>query len=143
MSWPSSRAETATRVSIDRTPLRPPTGRTSGTSSSKGTSSYSSTLLRASISRPAGPRNPIMTEIASLLETYETLEDLAEENQKLKAENRELRQKLGQNRKRLTPREVADLRRLYRTTGMNQTELAAVFDINPATVSRIVRGIYH
>jgi len=84
-----------------------------------------------------------MTEIASLLETYETLEDLAEENQKLKAENRELRQKLGQNRKRLTPREVADLRRLYRTTGMNQTELAAVFDINPATVSRIVRGIYH
>jgi DNA-binding MarR family transcriptional regulator len=47
------------------------------------------------------------------------------------------------NRRKLSGREVTDLRRLARTTGMSQRELAGVFDINPATVSRIVRGHYH
>jgi DNA-binding transcriptional regulator YiaG len=46
------------------------------------------------------------------------------------------------NRKKLTPTEVKRMRRLW---GQNwtQAELAEAFDVNPATVSRTVRGIYH
>lgn len=59
----------------------------------------------------------------------------------LQKEIRELRSKLD-NRKKLTPVEVAHIRELHRN-GYSQREIAEIFDINPATVSRTVRRIYH
>ncbi|AGR46461.1 HTH domain protein [Mycobacterium phage Odin] len=46
------------------------------------------------------------------------------------------------NRKKLTEREVQDIREAYRG-GMKQKDLASNYDVNPATISRTVRGIYH
>lgn len=60
----------------------------------------------------------------------------------LRAQNAELKAKCD-NHKKLGRREVATLRRLASTTGMTQVEIAEIYGINRATVSRIVRGIYH
>lgn len=46
------------------------------------------------------------------------------------------------NRKKLTDSEVRTLRMKHRA-GATQLELAKEFGINPATVSRIVRGLFH
>ncbi|HVV11617.1 hypothetical protein [Amycolatopsis sp.] len=46
------------------------------------------------------------------------------------------------NQKRLTQREAGRIRELHATGEWTQKALAEAFDINPATVSRIVRGIY-
>ncbi|AGT14298.1 HTH DNA binding protein [Mycobacterium phage Adzzy] len=46
------------------------------------------------------------------------------------------------NRRKLTEREVRDIREAYRG-GMKQKDLASNYDVNPATISRTVRGIYH
>lgn len=46
------------------------------------------------------------------------------------------------NRKKLTKQEVHTIRELSRS-GLSNREIADTFDINPATVSRIVRGLYH
>ncbi|WP_030095330.1 helix-turn-helix domain-containing protein [Mycobacteroides chelonae] len=66
----------------------------------------------------------------------------------LKAENARLRGELDalkkpNNRKKLTVGEVNFIRLMYRNRGFNQREIADIYDINPATVSRIVRRIYH
>ena len=45
------------------------------------------------------------------------------------------------NRKKLSASEVRTLRMMHRS-GSTQAALAERFSINPATVSRIVRGIY-
>lgn len=47
------------------------------------------------------------------------------------------------NAKKLTRSEVLQMRREYRNGLMTQRDLADTYGINPATVSRIVRGIYH
>lgn len=46
------------------------------------------------------------------------------------------------NAKKLTQREVSLIRDLHRA-GSSQRDIAYSFDVNPATISRIVRGIYH
>ena len=46
------------------------------------------------------------------------------------------------NAKKLSAKDVNRLRGMYRN-GSTQAELAQVFDLNPATVSRTVRGLYH
>ncbi|ATN92174.1 helix-turn-helix DNA binding domain protein [Mycobacterium phage TipsytheTRex] len=46
------------------------------------------------------------------------------------------------NRKKLTEREVKDIRQAY-LGGMKQKDLADNYGVNPATISRTVRGIYH
>nr|QFG08812.1 helix-turn-helix DNA binding domain protein [Mycobacterium phage Naji] len=46
------------------------------------------------------------------------------------------------NRQKLTEREVRDIREAYRG-GMKQKDLADNYGVNPATISRTVRGIYH
>ena len=45
------------------------------------------------------------------------------------------------NRKKLSASEVRTLRMMHRS-GSTQAALAERFNVNPATVSRIVRGIY-
>ena len=47
------------------------------------------------------------------------------------------------NQKKLTDREVKEIRNLARTSDLKQSEIADCYDINSATVSRIVRGVYH
>lgn len=47
------------------------------------------------------------------------------------------------NRKKLSEREVKEIRNLARASHLTQREVAECYDINPATVSRIVRGLYH
>lgn len=46
------------------------------------------------------------------------------------------------NAKKLTPIEVRGIRLLYKR-GTSQVDLARRFNLNPATVSRIVRGEYY
>lgn len=50
--------------------------------------------------------------------------------------------KRGDNAKKLTAADVRRLRGEHRA-GLSQRELAEVYEVNPATVSRIVRGVYH
>lgn len=47
------------------------------------------------------------------------------------------------NQKKLSPREAERMREKYRTGKFTQAQLADMFDVNDATVSRIVRGIYY
>lgn len=103
-------------------------------------------------------------------ETQETLAKLVSDNAALGSENDELQQendslraeavayanlivkeeygqpktgpKRPNNNKKLTEREVFEIRNMKRQ-GWKNSELARAFDVNPATVSRIVRGQYH
>jgi DNA-binding MarR family transcriptional regulator len=63
-----------------------------------------------------------------------TVVQLREENAALKDKN--------SNRKKLSSPEVARIRLLHQTGDWTQAAIADAFDINPATVSRIVRGQY-
>jgi len=47
------------------------------------------------------------------------------------------------NRKKLTAREVKTIRDMNRIGVASQAVLAKMYDVNPATVSRIVRGQYY
>lgn len=47
------------------------------------------------------------------------------------------------NKKKLKEREVKQIRHCYDNSLMSQGDLASAFGVNPATISRIVRGIYH
>lgn len=46
------------------------------------------------------------------------------------------------NLKKLSEREVKEIRNLARVSHMTQREIAESYDVNPSTVSRIVRGMY-
>ena len=86
------------------------------------------------------------------------IQELLDENDKLKARLGECVQYQGvpqryvigghmtgpnrPNAKKLTRSEVAHIRQLKRS-GWKQSALAEIYDVNPATISRIVRGQYH
>lgn len=65
--------------------------------------------------------------------------DLASEVQNLRAENEKLKG-LRPNRKKLSAREVEHIRRM--SGAHSQRSIAEAFDVNRATVSRIIRRIY-
>jgi DNA-binding MarR family transcriptional regulator len=46
------------------------------------------------------------------------------------------------NQKKLSSREVKEIRNLNRTSHITQREIAEIYDVNPSTVSRIIRGQY-
>jgi DNA-binding transcriptional regulator YiaG len=69
------------------------------------------------------------------------LHDVKSRAAKLEEENGTLRAKTD-NRKKLRPFEVHQIRKLY-SNGMSQAEIAAVYAVNPATISRTVRKVYH
>lgn len=71
-----------------------------------------------------------------------TLGEIHEYVEKLETENRDLRKKTD-NTKKFTKPEVTRMRALYDGGNWTQRELAEAFDANPATVSRIVRRVYH
>lgn len=62
--------------------------------------------------------------------------------EELEEENRELRAKLD-NRPKLSPRDVEMVRRLGATTGLSHQELADIFGVNRATISRTLNHTYH
>lgn len=82
----------------------------------------------------------------------ETIAKLIGEIDSLLAENAYMRERLKAvesqtgpsrpNRRKLTELEVRDIRAAYRG-GMSQSDLANNYGVNPATISRTVRGLYH
>lgn len=64
------------------------------------------------------------------------------ENDKLRKEVEALKSKPLDNRRKLSAREVKDIREAYRG-GMRQKDLADNYGVNPSTINRTVRGIYH
>lgn len=81
-----------------------------------------------------------MTETIS--KVIAEIDSLISENQYLRERVAKLEAKPQDNRRKLTDREVLDIRAAYRG-GMRQKDLADNYGVNPATVSRIVRGFYH
>lgn len=81
-----------------------------------------------------------MTEtIASLVKE---LDSLLKERDQLMSEIERLKAQRLDNRKKLSESEVRDIRAAHRS-GMSQRSLATAYDVNPTTINRIVRGIYH
>lgn len=80
-----------------------------------------------------------MEKIANLVQEFEFL---MKELDYYKAKVAELEAKPLDNRQKLSEREVKDIRAAHRG-GMIQRDLADAYGVNPATISRIVRGIYH
>lgn len=82
----------------------------------------------------------------------DAIQELLDENETLKRELEHIPavlrgrgQPTGPNRlnaKKLTGNDVHEIRLLH-ASGMKQRDIAYSYDVNPATVSRIVRGIYH
>lgn len=70
------------------------------------------------------------------------LNAVLEENNRLRNRVAELEAKPLNNKRKLSDREVRDIREAHRN-GMSQKDLADSYEVNPATVSRIVRRIYH
>ena len=64
------------------------------------------------------------------------------ENKRLRARVEELEGKPLDNRRKLSEMEVRDIREAHRG-GMSQKDLASNYGVNPATISRTVRGLYH
>lgn len=60
----------------------------------------------------------------------------------LREENKRLKARPLDNKSKLTDREVSDIRAAFRG-GMRQKDLADNYGVNPATISRTVRGFYH
>ncbi|EFV12909.1 hypothetical protein [Segniliparus rugosus] len=74
---------------------------------------------------------------------FSEIQQLTERNEFLERENAELKAaKKTANRKKLSRAEATQIRRLRRA-GNSLAEIAGMFDINPATASRIARNIYH
>lgn len=70
------------------------------------------------------------------------LDALLEENERLRKRVEELESRGYDNLPKLSKRDVKDIREAYRG-GMAQIDLANNYGVNPSTISRIVRGIYH
>jgi len=79
-----------------------------------------------------------MTE--TVVKVIKELEALVKERDDLLEELKSLRD--WNNKPKLSSGDVRDIRQACRG-GMRQKDLADNYGVNPATVSRIVRGIYH
>jgi DNA-binding MarR family transcriptional regulator len=78
-----------------------------------------------------------------------TIDALIREFNSVVAERDEIRRRLDtqfpeppSNQKKLTNREVTEIRNLARVSHMTQREIADCYDVNPSTVSRILKGVY-
>ena len=76
----------------------------------------------------------------SIVEFIKELDELIKERDFLLEELEDLKD--WDNKPKLTDGEVKDIRLAYRG-GMKQKDLADNYGVNPSTISRIVRGIYH
>ena len=80
-----------------------------------------------------------MEALAALLKD---IDDLVKERDELRKQLEAYKEERN-NRKKLSQREVTEIRHLARASDMTQHDIADVFAVNPATISRILRGIYH
>lgn len=80
--------------------------------------------------------------MSTLVDVLKEIDELIKERDfwKLKAEALEAMP--SDNRPKLSKREVKDIRQAHRN-GMSQIDLANNYGVNPATISRTVRGLYH
>ena len=80
----------------------------------------------------------------SLAAVLADIDSLVKENQVLKQQIADMEWTGAQrpNRPKLSTRDVSNIKDLKRS-GYTQADIAEIYDINPATVSRIVRGAYH
>ncbi|ASR77150.1 HTH DNA binding protein [Mycobacterium phage MyraDee] len=78
----------------------------------------------------------------TIAEFCKALDVVLAENDRLSREIAALKANPANNRKKLGKRDADTIRQMKRA-GFTQREIAASFDVNPATVSRIIRGIYH
>ncbi|MGW1739982.1 helix-turn-helix domain-containing protein [Nocardia sp. NPDC001965] len=83
-----------------------------------------------------------MIDTGELLASLTQISELVEENERLRQENQQLKSKPS-NQKKLSPKEVAEIRRLYRTARSSYRELAGIYDVHPATIGRIIQRVYH
>lgn len=74
--------------------------------------------------------------------TKMTHDEIVEYVEKLEQENMQLRKKTD-NTKKLDERDAQRIRSLYDSGNWTQDELGVAFNVNDATISRIVRGIYY
>lgn len=74
--------------------------------------------------------------------TIAILGELRDHIEKLEVENQQLRKAIN-NKKVLSESDVNRIRSWYSKGLFTQAELAEKFEVNPATISRTVRGIYH
>lgn len=79
----------------------------------------------------------------TLVKLIQELDALIKERDELAKQVAVYQEIRDDNRKKLSDREVKEIRNLARVSHMTQREIADVYDVNPATVSRIVRGIYY
>lgn len=70
------------------------------------------------------------------------VQELINENDRLRRQIAAGSTSTGSNKPKLSKSEVKIMKDLKRL-GSTNIELATAFDVNPATVSRIVRGFYH
>lgn len=83
-----------------------------------------------------------LAEMAGKAQSLEQLNKmLVERNTALSVEVQRIPSRVD-NSPKLAPSDVRRMRQEHRR-GLSQRELADVYDVNPATVSRIVRGKYH
>ena len=71
---------------------------------------------------------------------FKSVLEITDEIRRLRAENRRLK---SGNYSKLSARDVKEIRGMYARSSMTQAELAAMYDVNPSTISRTVRGIYN
>lgn len=81
--------------------------------------------------------------------SYETIVKVVNEFDEMVKELNYLRKRVDElesapanNRPKLSEYEVKDIREAYKS-GMSQVDLANAYGVNPATISRTVRGLYH
>ena len=79
--------------------------------------------------------NPLERLEKILTEICTVIDDLAKAEQPAPAPKQD-------NSKKLSPRDVKVIRDMKRS-GKSVTDIAIIFDVHHATISRIVRGIYH
>lgn len=84
-----------------------------------------------------------MNQTPTLVALIGEIDALVKERDELLKQVEAYREVRDDNRKKLTEREVREIRNLANVSRMTQREIADCYDVNPGTVSRIVRGIYH
>lgn len=83
-----------------------------------------------------------MSDYPTLEAMFAEVESLLSENESLKIRIQELETRpvaASDNRPKLTAHEVKVVRELFRA-GESQADIADIFDLNPSSVCRIVRG---
>lgn len=80
--------------------------------------------------------------MSTLLTVLKEFDEILEERDALRERVKQLEAKTSDNKRKLSKSEVSSIRGMRRA-GFKLQEIADTFDINQATVSRIVRGEYH